>query len=257
MVCGNNVCMPTPTGTDQRLATIRALLAKAEATTFAAEAEAFTAKASELMARYSLDEAMVWAASAPDASHPVETLIELHRPFTAQKAVLVNTVAETYGCRALRLGARASDGAEQMSIVGFAADVSLVETLVTSLLLQVATAMTSAPSRPGATASQVASWRRSFIAGFTHTVATRLAADRARATAATPDDSTDGRSAALVLRDRSVAVDTDFRERYPRIRTSRVSSGTSEAGRRAGTHAGERADLGARRVGARRSIGRS
>ena len=50
--------MVEATHSDSRLATIRGLLAKAEATEFAAEAEAFTAKASELMARYSLDEAM-------------------------------------------------------------------------------------------------------------------------------------------------------------------------------------------------------
>ena len=44
---------------DSRLITIRNLLAKAEATSFPAEAEAFTAKASELMARYAIDEAML------------------------------------------------------------------------------------------------------------------------------------------------------------------------------------------------------
>lgn len=244
--------MADSTGTDQRLATIRALLAKAEATTFAAEAEAFTAKASELMARYSLDEAMVWASGPADSARPVETILVLHRPFTAQKAVLVNAVAETYACRALRLGGRRSDGAEQMAVVGFAADVALVETLVTSLLLQLATATTSTPLGSGATASQVASWRRSFIVGFTNVVAERLAADRARATASTPDRPADGRSAALVLRDRSSVVHENFRERYPRVRTSRVSVGTSDAGRRAGHHAGTTADLGGERLGSRR-----
>ncbi|CAM5527758.1 hypothetical protein SFUMM280S_02998 [Streptomyces fumanus] len=50
------------------LARIRALLAKAEATGYPEEAEALSAKAQELMARYSVDEALLAArAPAPDA----------------------------------------------------------------------------------------------------------------------------------------------------------------------------------------------
>ena len=178
--------MPPPTDTDGRLATIRALLAKAEATTFAAEAEAFTAKASELMARYAVDEAMLWAGARDTSGTPTEIRLVLHRPFTAQKAVLVNAVANAYGCQALRLG-RADDGAtEHMSVIGFASDLSLVETLVTSLFLQLTSAMTAPlPGPAGRPASQVAAWRRSFIMGFTATITERLRADRARATAET------------------------------------------------------------------------
>ncbi|HQF92675.1 MAG TPA: DUF2786 domain-containing protein [Microthrixaceae bacterium] len=251
--------MPPPTDTDGRLATIRALLAKAEATTFAAEAEAFTAKASELMARYAVDEAMLWAGSRDTSGTPTEIRLVLHRPFTAQKAVLVNAVANAYGCQALRLG-RADDGAtEHMSVIGFASDLSLVETLVTSLFLQLTSAMTAPlPGPAGRPASQVAAWRRSFIMGFTATITERLRADRARATAETDRErhpEAGEQSAAVVLRDRSAAVDDEFRQRYPRIRTSRVSSGTSESGRRAGTSAGRTADLGARRIGHRQALG--
>ena len=252
--------MPPSTDTDSRLATIRALLAKAEATTYAAEAEAFTAKASELMARYALDEAMVWAHAPHDGAAPTEIRLVVHRPFTAQKAVLVNAVAQAYGCQALRLGRLGDDNAEHMSVVGFAPDLSLVETLVTSLFLQLTSAMTAPHQIPaGRPASQVAAWRRSFIMGFTATIGDRLVADRARAAADTdrghaPDSGE--RSAALVLRDRSAAVDDDFRQRYPHIRTSRVSSGTSEAGRRAGTSAGRTADLGGRRLSHRRALGK-
>lgn len=256
---GNNEPMPPSTDTDGRLATIRALLAKAEATTFVAEAEAFTAKASELMARYALDEAMVWADAPGDGGVPTEIRLVVHRPFTAQKAVLVNAVATAYGCQALRLGRFGDDGAEHVSVIGFASDLTLVETLVTSLFLQLTSAMTAplpGPSRRPA--SQVAAWRRSFIMGFTSTVTDRLRADRARATAdtdAAAGDRSDERSAALVLRDRSAAVDDEFRQRYPRIRTSRVSSGTSEAGRAAGTSAGRTADLGGRRLARRHALG--
>ena len=49
------------TDDDRRLSTIRALLAKAEATEYPDEAEAFFAKASELISRWAIDEAMLWA----------------------------------------------------------------------------------------------------------------------------------------------------------------------------------------------------
>ena len=249
--------------TDGRLTTIRALLAKAEGTTFAAEAEAFTAKASELMARYAIDEALVWAASA-DGSVPAEIRILVHRPFTAQKAVLVNQVANVFGCQAIRLGQVGAEPGETLSIVGFPADLNLVETLVTSLFLQLTSAMT-APNAAlvGRPASQVAAWRRSFIMGFAATVIERLTADRARAA---KDSDTAARatapgepapSAALVLRDRASVVEGDFRQRYPRIRTSRVSAGTSEAGRNAGTSAGRTADLGAQRLERKRALDRA
>lgn len=257
---GNNGTMPTPTDTDSRLATIRALLAKAEATTFAAEAEAFTAKASELMARYAVDEAMVWATHPGNSGIPTEIRLVVHRPFTAQKAVLVNSVANAYGCQALRLGRIGPENAEQISVIGFAPDLALVETLVTSLFLQLTSAMTAPRQAPaGRPASQVAAWRRSFIMGFTATVTERLVSDRQRAAAATDQAHAGGQSgpsAELVLRDRSAAVDDEFRQRYPRIRTSRVSSGTSESGRRAGTSAGRTADLGGRRLADRQALGR-
>ncbi|MFN8049955.1 MAG: DUF2786 domain-containing protein [Acidimicrobiales bacterium] len=247
---------------DSRLITIRNLLAKAEATSFPAEAEAFTAKASELMARYAIDEAMLWADHPGDGGVPTEVRILIHRPFTAQKAVLVNSVANVSGCQAIRLGRTADGRGETMSVIGFPSDVALVETLVTSLFLQLTTAMTApGTQRPGATASQVSAWRRSFISGFTSTVCERLAADRRRA-ASERDRAADGAAAAsghgtstaVVLRDRSAAVQADMRQRYPHIRTSRVSAGTSEAGRRAGTSAGRTADLGGRRLGRRRAL---
>ena len=54
-------------GEPKMLARIRALLAKAEATTFVEEADAFTAKAQELMARHAID-----AAAVESSAHPVE-----------------------------------------------------------------------------------------------------------------------------------------------------------------------------------------
>lgn len=246
---------PTPVGDgDARLTTIRNLLAKAEATQFPAEAEAFTAKASELIARYAIDEAVLWSHSSGDDA-PDELRLELHRPFTAQKAVLVSAVAGVFGCRVIRLGKLSDRPTETVSVVGFRSDLTMVETLVTSLFLQLTTAMTAQGAAPGArTSAQVSAWRRSFISGFTNTVAERLQAEHARATADADATAPTSGSTALVLRDRAQAVRDDFRERYPHIRTSRVSTGTSGAGHRAGAAAGRTADLGARGIGRRRAL---
>lgn len=244
--------------TDGRLNTIRALLAKAEATPYPAEAEAFTAKATELMARFAVDEALLWATAPSSSSAPVESTIELLRPFVTQKAVLVHAVATTLGCRSLRIGRLPDNSGERVALIGFAPDVAMVETLVTSLFLQLTSAMTATGAAPAGTASQVAAWRRSFIMGFTGTVTERLEADRRRAVAeteATAAPSTAGASTAVVLRERSGAVEDELHRRYPNIRTARVSAGTSAAGRRAGTSAGRRADLGGTRLAPRRALG--
>src|SRR5690606_31701227 len=71
---------PTSSG-DRRLDTIRALLAKAEATDFPEEAEAFFAKASELISRWAIDEALLWAgADASGREQPDELQLVVHTP---------------------------------------------------------------------------------------------------------------------------------------------------------------------------------
>ncbi|NLA37675.1 MAG: DUF2786 domain-containing protein [Actinobacteria bacterium] len=253
---------------DARLETIRSLLAKAEATTFPAEAEAFVKKATELMARYAIDEAMLWDADDSGREPPDQITLTLLRPFTGQKAILVGGVAQAFGCRAIRHGAPKGSTGEKISIVGFPSDLSLVETLVTSLFVQLTTALTaSAP--PNGTASQVAGWRRSFITAFAYTVVERIeesraAAKRATATAAAAaaaqgsaagsGSARPARSTDVVLAARNDEVNADFHRRYPNVRTTRVSAGTSNAGLRAGEAAGRRADIGSSRLRGRQAL---
>jgi len=240
--------------TDARLETIRALLAQAESTNFVEEAEAFNAKAAELMARYAIDEAML-ARAEHRADRPSERRVVLHRPYTAQKALLVCQVAEAFQCSALRLGPTGAGGHETVGVVGFESDLNLVETLVTSLLIQLNTAMlqTQPLHRSG---GESASWRRSFISGFVAEVVDRLTVQRNSVIAEGESRSTaaGGESVAVVLADRSDQVVDEFRRRYPRVRMSRVSIGSSAAGLHSGRSAGARADLGGRRVGSQRAL---
>jgi len=252
---------------DRRLATIRSLLAKAEATEFPEEAESFFAKASELISRWAIDEAMLWdGADREGREQPDELQLVVHAPYLAQKAVLIGAVAQAHGCRAVRLVAGPGTRSEIVSIIGFPSDLRWVETLVTSLLVQLTAAMLASCPR-GLSASASASWRRSFIIGYAEVVGDRLEMDRATAAARRPADaaardtspspgSADATpSVALVLASRAEEVADDFRRRHPHVRSSWASSGRSATGRNAGKQAGRDASLTRGSVGGRRSLG--
>lgn len=248
---------------DRRLATIRGLLAKAEATEFPDEAEAFFNKASELIARYAIDEALLWAADGTGRQTPDELRLVVHAPYLAQKAVLVAAVARAHGCQAVRLTSGPGSGSEVVSVVGFPTDLRWVETLVTSLLVQLTSAML-AECPTGLTPSGSAGWRRSFIMGFADEVATRLRADRddavrdadrARPGASTASEQSDP-TVALVLVQRDDEVRDDFKRRFPHVRSSWASSGSSREGHAAGRNAGRDAALTRDAVGGGRRLGR-
>jgi hypothetical protein len=240
---------------DARLATIRSLLAKAEATQFPAEAEAFNAKAAALMTRYAIDEAML-DRDSPTGSSPNEVVIEIHRPYIAQKALLVCEVARCLGCRGVRFIPPAGSPSEEVHVVGYPVDLELVEALVTSLMVQLSGTMLRGQPE-GLSSAASAAWRRSFIGGFVAEVSDRLKAQRA----ATIVDVTEsdgparrGESVALVLADREESVDADFARRHPFVRTSRISAGRSRAGHDSGRSAGRSADLGGRRLAGRGAL---
>jgi hypothetical protein len=255
---------------DRRLAVVRGLLAKAEATEFPDEAEAFFAKASELIARYAIDEAVLWAADGSGRAEPEELRLVVHAPYLAQKAVLVHAVARAHGCQAVRVLSGPGVKTEVISVVGFPTDLRWVDTLVTSLLVQLTSAML-AECPTGLSASASAGWRRSFIMGFADEVEARLLADRERAVADADAHGADGPdpsggsggpvgagapSVALVMVERDQEVRDEFRRRFPRVRSSWASRGSSAAGHRAGRAAGRDAALTRDSVGGRRPLGR-
>jgi hypothetical protein len=255
-------------GGDRRLATIRGLLAKAEATEFAEEAEAFFAKASELISRWAIDEAMIWAgAEASGREQPDELQLVVHTPYLPQKAVLIGAVAQANNCRAVRLVGGSGARSEIVSIIGFPTDLRWVETLVTSLLVQLTSAMLEKCPK-GSSASATASWRRSFIIGYAEEVGARLEMDRATAAARSGADAAASNrergdsapepsapSVALVMASRHAEVDDDFRRRHPHVRSSWASSGRSAAGRDAGRRSGREASLSRHGLRGRRSLG--
>lgn len=232
---------------DGLLAKIRALLAKAEATEFPSEAETLTAKATELMAKYGIEQAML-ADAEPSRDKVTNKILQIDNPYGIDKALLLQYIARPLRCRAIRIGAIRG---QRVHLFGFAADIERLEILFTSLLVQSANALAATSTPYG---RQAVSFRKSFLAGFSAAVTNRLRAAEQRAQEEAAPSADSGRSVALVLADRSTAVDREVAEEYPDVRTSHRTVGRNGYGE--GAAAGNRADIGGTRVGGgRRSLG--
>ncbi|MEV5436727.1 DUF2786 domain-containing protein [Streptomyces sp. NPDC052682] len=224
---------PGPRGTGSRMLTrIRALLAKAEATGFPEEAEALSAKAQELMARHSVDEALL-AARAPAPESPAACRIGVEPPYEQAKAVLLDAVATANHCRAVW-----NEPLGFSTIVGFAADLEAVELLYTSLLVQATTAMTRAEAAQRAGGrKRTKTFRQSFLAAYAHRIGTRL---RAAAETQVTDE------LLPVLASRDVAVTDRLERLFPQTTTTRLRGARDAAGWTEGARAADRAQVRAR-----------
>ena len=225
---------------ERMLSRIRALLAKAESTEFAEEAEALSGRAQELMAKYSIDHALL-AAETGQAETPGGRRIAVDNPYEAPKATLLQIVAQANRCRVVW-----SKDVGLVTVIGFPADLDAVELLFTSLLVQANSAMLrSGGKRDGAGRSRTRAFRQSFLLAYAIRIGERLseAADHAeqaavaeqRDAAAGPDGDGAGHDAAawngtdlvpfLAARHRAVdeAVDEMFGSTLTRSRAVRAT----------------------------------
>ena len=195
---------------DRMLNKIRALLAKAEATTHAAEAETFTAKAQDLMTRHAIDEALLHADS--DTSVPVLTRrVHLESPYTAAKALLLDAVGRPNRTRVVFHAEHAF-----CTVIGPPVDVDHVEMLFTSLLIQATRAMTEAGGRPVGSFDRSATFRRSFLSAYAVRIGERLTEADQSATASY------GADLVPILRRQVDAVDAEFERQFPRTVSKRA-----------------------------------
>ncbi|EFL15945.1 DUF2786 domain-containing protein [Streptomyces sp. C] len=218
------------------LGRIRALLAKAEATTYPEEAEALSAKAQELMARHTVDEALLAVRGGAPAQVPGACRIGVEPPYEEAKAVLLDAVATANRCRAVWNGAF-----EFSTVVGFESDLEAVELLYTSLLVQGTAAMTRAEAAQRAGGrKRTKTFRQSFLLAYASRLGRRLAETAEHTATEAPDY-----LPALVARD--VAVGTRADEMFPRTTTTRLRGATDHAGWEDGTAAADAAHVGGRR----------
>lgn len=222
---------------DQRmLGKVRALLAKAESTDFPEEAEALSARAQQLMARHSIDRALL-AAEAGEADGTSGRRVAVDNPYDAPKAVLLTVVADANGCRAVwhrELGFA--------TVLGFPADLAAVEMLFTSLLVQATSAMVHAgPRRDARGRSRTRSFRHAFLNAYAARVGERLreAADQAAADAG-------GKDLLPVLAARDRAVERAVASMFPNLAKGRAGSVSNHEGWVAGRAAADLASLNGR-----------
>ncbi|KIZ14404.1 hypothetical protein SNA_35525 [Streptomyces natalensis ATCC 27448] len=250
------------------LGRIRGLLAKAEATTFAEEAEALSAKAQELMARHSIDEALLdSAAGSPQgaAGGPSAIRIGIEGPYEQAKALLLDAVATANRCQAVW----AADIGFS-TLIGFAPDLEATELLYTSLLLQSTTAMHRAGDAHARTkgdahartkgesparkrqdnapltrgrSRRTRDFRQTFLVAYADRIRTRLTtATEAATTAATTDSPAP--DLLPVLAARELAVEETTESLFPNTAPVRLRGLHDPAGWHAGNQAADRAHLG-------------
>ncbi len=237
----NRGVVPTPRSTEgidaKALKLIRALLAKAEATTFDAEAEAFTAKAQEMMTRHSIDAAVVASAAAGSrtAAGVESRRVHIDNPYAEEKAGFLSAIADVNGVRSIWI-----PHAGLCTVVGFPVDLQLTDLLFTSLLVQAtrASAAATAAHRQLSTPS----FRRAFLIAFAHRIAERLEAARSHVAAEAAAEY--GDSLLPVLASREAAVEAAYAEAFPNT-TLMKSRSLNAAGWHAGRSAADAADIGA------------
>jgi len=193
---------------DERiLGKIRALLAKAESTEFPEEAEALSARAQELMAKYSIDHALL-AAQSGSKDKPAGRRLPVDNPYESPKATLLHVVAQANRCRAVWQKALGVS-----TVVGFASDLDAVELLFTSLLVQANAAMLRQGAKRDAHGrSRTRAFRQSFLVAYAHRIGQRLSqvTDHAEQEAV----ASSGHSLLPVLKARHEAIDDAVDEMF-------------------------------------------
>ncbi|WP_243715719.1 DUF2786 domain-containing protein [Micromonospora sp. KC207] len=217
---------------------VRALLAKAESTTFPAEAEALTGKAQELMARHSIDAALI-EATAERGDVPGGVRLDTEPPYPGAKALLVQEVAAANRCESVW-----SDDLGFATVLGFPADLAAVELLYTSLLVQATAAMLRgrAERRTRGGSRRTKAYDESFLNAFALRVGERL---RAAADEAGREAVRDRGAERLlpVLASRATAVRDRLDDLFPGVTSKRLAV-ADEEGWASGTVAADRAALG-------------
>jgi hypothetical protein len=210
-----------PSVDDKKLSRVRALLAKAESSSFPEEAEALSAKAQELMTRHALDRVLVTA----ERDQPSSRRIWLDTPYTDAKSLLVDVVAKANRCRAVF-----DPRWDFVTVVGD--DLDAVALLTTSLLVQATRAMIADP------AGRSRQFRKSFLVAYATRIGERL--EQAAAATLTETPGADRLLPALAAHD--LRVSTAFETLFPQVVGKSVTVRSAE-GWDAGRSAADRARL--------------
>jgi Protein of unknown function (DUF2786) len=204
---------------------IRALLRKAEGSSFEEEADAFMRKAQELMFRHGIDEERLWA-NDPSRREKIEVAkikIADNKPGSMHRRIILSQVARVNHSKMWY-----TPGSDYSSIAGYPNDLLFVEMLFTSIITQMnfKEAMALAHSN----GVHPKTFRSNFAAGFADRINERLMENFQAAQAAVKVDEP-GMSIALL--DRKKEVDNWVKDKYNLRAGSAGNQGKYNAGARA------------------------
>ena len=227
----SNTAEAADSNTARQLARVRALLAKAESTTYEAEAEALTAKAQELITRHALERLLARSDAGEATSSVATRRMWIDAPYVTPKAMLVNAVAGANRSKVV-----ISEELGFVTLLGDPRDLADVELLSTSLLVQADTAMLrQGRQQPGGGTSR--SFRQSFLISYANRIGERL-----RASAETALAETDRERLLPVLRAATAEVEREFQRLFPSTR-QKAAKAYDVAGWNAGRVAADLAQL--------------
>ena len=198
---------------DDIIAKIQKLLAKAESTNHEAEADAFFAKAQELMMNHAISEEVLKAAGKKMQDEMVEVSVTIKegQPATKSRQWFLRRVAEAMNCRTLIFGRT-----NTTHVFGYKSEAEFVQLLYMSVELQSRAAVLRelkaakrehaerhpySKFRPGV-------WRRTFIEAYLSRVGDRITARYVQA------DATHGTGTSIVLRDRGKTAEEWMTSKY-------------------------------------------
>ncbi|SNT19244.1 DUF2786 domain-containing protein [Actinacidiphila glaucinigra] len=229
------------------LGKVRALLRKAEdQAATEEEARAFLAKATELMAKYGIEQAMLEDLDRP--AGPMDKVVEVHPPYAKEMRRLLSWIAGAMRCRSVYPGGKTHR--HRVHLFGFEGDIQASEVLFASLRLQMLDGADRADRLHRPAAEDARAYKRSWMLGFIREVTDRVKAahEAARASAEHEQKAAEGterssRSVALVLADRSTLVTAHLNDRYPKLGKTRPTK-FKGTGYWQGRVDGRRADIG-------------
>jgi hypothetical protein len=235
---------------------VRALLDKAESTTFEAERDAYVEKAQALMLKHAIDEAMVANAQTGKRELPTKKyfMYTEGKGYAQAKIDLLASVCRNNRVRVVfhTKSQSSSDKRRFATMVGFTDDMEFCEMLYTSLWLQ----LTAEGIRAHEQAPEEFNekyWdyrkphRKSFLSAFADGFIAKVSG-RMREATKTATESQGSR--ALVLVDRKAEVDTTYAQLFPSTgKLGRSSNKGSADAYMAGSAAGARANLGKSSLG--------
>jgi hypothetical protein len=207
------------------LGKVRGLLRKAENSGVTeVEARAYLDKATELMAKYGIEQAML-DDDVAEPERPVDRIVDLYPPYVKEGRRLLSRIGYEMRCRSVYPGGK--DNRHRVHLFGFETDLQATEVLFASLRLQMLEGADRADRLHRPEREDARAYKRSWMLGFIREVTARIGAAQQTARSATEEgfeaggDRTSGRSVALVLADRTTVVEARLAAQYPKLNKTR------------------------------------